>query len=188
MKKKLSFLALLCLLCTSCDLPLKPMAKIDVDKTTIKTGEYLSLNGSGSKYDHLEWTLPDEKSTSTYVSFMKDEPGKYSIKLIAWSKRERHKDEEEITITVEEADPGELMVWTPNPNIVGFQIFVDTEYKGTISAYYPGGIGGNPCGSGGCVTTTLSAGSHTVTATNGSVTFNGTAHVISNGCAKFYVN
>jgi hypothetical protein len=96
-----------------------------------------------------------------------------------------------VKITVKEALPpsdGQLMIWTPNPNLVGLQISIDGTHAGTITGYYPSGIGSNPCGSAYCVTTNLSPGSHVVTATIGPYSQNTSINVSSGNCTKFYFN
>lgn len=165
----------------------RPTGKISVSKTTITTKESIMLSATGD-FDHVSWTTPNGRSTSTSISFSSSDPGRYDISLTSFSRKERKRAEDNITITVIEPPPGQLMVWTPNPNLAGAQIYVDGDYKGTITGFYPNGINNSPCGSAYCVTCQLSEGNHVVTASVGSFAGSGSVNIISNGCTKFYIN
>ena len=78
------------------------------------------------------------------------------------------------------ATTGEATFWIAS-NINGITVTCEGQSK-TITAYY--GSGAPNCGATGCATFDLTPGTHSFTATNGSLNWNGSVTVTAGGCFK----
>lgn len=193
MKRLSTFVVMLSLIFVACDLPLNPNARIDASKTTIEAGEILYLNAAyGGKYDHVNWIMPDGSTpTGTSTTFSSSAPGQYTIKLVSWSKRERHKSEDQIVVTVLNSTPGSIVVWTTNQSVVGMDVYLDYELIGTIVSYDPNqnSTGANiSCGGQLLVSADAFPGQHNLQIkSNGIVYSTGAITITSNQCTKMRI-
>jgi hypothetical protein len=105
-----------------------------------------------------------------------------TFKLEARSKNGKKTDEAQKIVSVKAAT-GQLTIWTSNGGVSQISVSIDNSAAGTITQYYVGGSPG--CSATGCVTATLKVGSHTISATDGVFSWNGSMNVTRDGCAQF---
>jgi len=142
----------------------------------------LNSSEDGASY---KWTFPDgQTSASQNVDYTLSEntaAGTYYIVLEAISKKGNKKSEAKKAFTVKAAT-GQLTVWTSNSGVNQISVKIDNVSMGTITLYYSSNPG---CGANGCVTAKLSVGTHSISATDGNNTWNGSITVSKDQCSTF---
>lgn len=80
----------------------EPIAEISADKTEVETSESVKFSNSSQEALTYEWDFGDgsAKSTDKTPSHSWSDAGTYTVKMSAFSKKEKKKDEASITITV----------------------------------------------------------------------------------------
>jgi len=172
------------LLFTNCNK--QPGAEFETDKTEYTPGETVKLTNKSLDAKSYKWTFPDgQTSTASNVDYQLDNAtaaGVYSVKLEAFSKKGNKTDEATKSFTVKDAT-GQVTVWTSNSTVSTITVKIDNVSMGSITVYYSSGS--PSCGANGCVTATLKTGSHSISATDGNLTWSGTVNVTKNGCTTF---
>lgn len=161
----------------------QPSADFTTDKTEYTAGEVVKCTNKSLNAHSYKWTFPDGQTATSlnvdYTLAVNSTPGVYSIKLEAISKNGNKRSEASKSITVKAAT-GKLTVWTSNSLVGPITVYVDNVNMGTITMYYASNPG---CGANGCVTSTLTVGEHSISATDGTYTWNGTATITKDGCS-----
>jgi hypothetical protein len=176
--------ALACgLLFSSCNK--QPTADFTTDKTEYSAGDVVKLTNKSLDAKSYKWIFPDGQTSASpnvdYTLASNITPGVYSIKLEAISKKGNKKSEASKSITVNAA-AGQLTVWTSNSSVNPITVKINNVTLGTITLYYTSNPG---CGANGCVTANLNTGVYTISATDGTYTWNGTTTITKNTCSTF---
>lgn len=169
---------------TSCQK--QPSADFTTDKTEYIAGDVVKLTNTSGDANKFKWTFPDGQTNAAenvdYTTAENQTDGTLTFKLEALSKNGKKTDEATKTVSIKAAT-GLLTVWTANSTVNQISVSIDGNAAGTITQYYTGGV--PACAATGCVTATLKIGSHTISATDGNYSWNGTMTVTKNGCSTF---
>ena len=164
----------------------QPAAEFTTDKTEYIQGETVVCTNQSLEGETFKWTFPDgQTSSSKDVNFILSNtitPGVYSIKLEAISKKGNKTSSATKSFSVKQAT-AQLMVWTSSSSVNQITVKVDGVSYGTITMYYTNGT--PDCGANGCVSVTLSTGTHTITATDGNYTWTGSVNVLKGYCNTY---
>lgn len=179
--KKIGILTLCCgLFFISCNK--QPSADFSTDKTEYSAGDVVKCTNKSLTSKSYKWTFPDgQTSASTNVDYTLDPntpAGVYSIKLQAISKKGNKTSDATKSFTVKDAI-GQITIWTSNSAVNPITVKVDNVSLGTITLYYNSSPG---CSANGCVTANLTVGTHTITATDGTLNWNTTTMIVKNSC------
>lgn len=164
----------------------QPTANFTTDKTEYTQGETVICTNLSTDGESFTWTLPSGQisnskdlnfSTSTSMS-----PGTYNMTLQVFSKNEKKSATLTKSFVLKQASAS-LVVYTSLSNVSPITVKIDGITTGTISLYYKNVI--PSCGASGCVTTTLSLGRHTISATDGSKTWSASTDVLKGICNSF---
>ncbi|MCE3227983.1 MAG: hypothetical protein K0S32_2534 [Bacteroidetes bacterium] len=163
----------------------QPVADFTMDKEEYTSGETVKCTNKSQDGKTYKWTFPDgQTSTAKNVDYTlpaSTPAGSYPVKLEAFSNKQKKISEISKSFTVKAAT-GKLTVWTSNSSASQISVKVDNVSLGSITLFY----GSNPgCGANGCVTANLTVGSHSVSATDGVLTWNGNTTVTKDGCVTF---
>ncbi|MCC6371268.1 MAG: hypothetical protein IT236_09715 [Bacteroidia bacterium] len=163
----------------------QPAADFSLDKSEYSAGDIVKCDNKSIDAKTYKWTFPDgQTSASQNVDYTLDantSPGTYAIKLQAISKKGSKTSDATKLFTVKAAT-GQLTLWTTNSLVSQITVKVDNVTVGTITAYYASNPG---CGASGCVTANLGIGTHTISATDGTYSWNGTITIVKDKCSTF---
>lgn len=137
MKKVLILLtAIVAITLTSCRK--QPTATITTDKTTVEVGGAVKFTSTSVDADHVKWTFPDgQTNDSKEVNYTFTSSGSKTVKLVAYSKKDKKSDEATVTITVDDINKKFTGTWSVTENSTEFGTGV---YTMTISASGTNGL------------------------------------------------
>jgi len=168
---------------TSCQR--EPSADFSTDKSTYTAGDVIKLTNSSVDADKYKWTTPDGQTSTArdlnYTTNSSSPASTLTFKLEALSKNGKKSDLATKSVSLKEAT-GQLTIWTSNCSVNQINVSIDGTAAGTITNCY---TSIPACAATGCVTATLKVGSHSIYATDGNVSWNGTMTVTVNGCSTF---
>lgn len=98
----------------------EPVAEISANKTEVETNESVQFSNSSEEALSYEWDFDDgsTKSTDKAPSHSWSSSGIYSVKMTAFSKKEKKQDEATITITVNDLNKKFIGTWNVSESYV----------------------------------------------------------------------
>lgn len=119
----------------------QPTATITTDKTTVEAGGSVKFTSTSINADNVKWTFPStfnpSTSTLTELNVTFNNAGTHIIKLEAFSKKDKKKDEATVTITVDNINKKFVGTFNMNENCTSGP---DGPYQITIAATGANGI------------------------------------------------
>lgn len=183
--KKLFYPLIMAVIFTACQK--QPTATIKVSSANPTAGQPVTFTSVSENADHVKWTFPTgQTSTSKQVNYTFMAGGIEIVKLEAFSKNSKKKDEAQITVAINPGY-GNVIFWQDGIPSYGI---TDVTINGVTKSITVDKTSIPDCGDSGCATFYLQEGDHYFSAQeqSGSSVWSGYITITTNGCLKMELN